>query len=115
MVDLKDIDVHRRSNQSAMNLGDPACRDESLVIVITGGNARFNGNPTLAATLVLMSRAPYGEIIKANGTAGLIGTVFADKINMVGNLDLSLDQCFLANLAPSLYTATVSDYLEVDR
>ena len=115
VVDLKDVLTHRRSNQNALGPGDPSCKDESLLIIITGGNARFNGNPTLAASLVLTSKAPYGEIIKANGTAGLIGTVFADKLNMVGTLDLSLDQCFLANLAPSIYTASVSNYLEADR
>ncbi len=115
VVDLKDITTHQRANQNALGPTDPGCRDESLLIIIDGGNARFNGNPTLAASLVLTSKAPYGEIIKANGTAGLIGTVFADKLNMVGTLDLSLDQCFIANLAPSLYTASVSNYLEVDR
>lgn len=115
VVQLQDILTHQRANQNPLSAGDPACKTESLLIIITGGNARFNSNPTLAASLVLTSKAPYGEIIKANGTAGLIGTVFADKINLVGTLDLSLDQCFLGNLAPSLYTASVSNYLEADR
>ena len=115
IVDLKDVTTHRRTNQDALNPSDPRCVDESLLIVIDGGNARFNGNPTLAASLVMTSDAPNGEIIKANGNAGIIGTVFADKINLVGTFDLSLDQCFLANLAPSLYTASVTNYREIDR
>ena len=115
IVDLKDVTTHRRTSQDELTANDSRCHDESLLIVVDGGNARFNGNPTLAASLVMLSDAPNGEIIKANGNAGIIGTVFADKINLVGTFDISLDQCFLANLAPSLYTATVTDYREIDR
>lgn len=115
VVELDDISVHQRLDLSNLSAGDPRCRDESLLVVIDGGNVRFNSNPTLSASVVLTSKAPYGEVIKANGNAGLIGTMFADKINLVGTFDVALDQCFLANLAPSLYTVSVSNYLEVDR
>lgn len=113
VVDLNDIiGWGRDGNLSAT---DSRCEDRSLIIVIKGGNARLNSNQRLAATLVLTSRAPYGEVIKANGTADYIGTIFSDKINLVGNIDLSLDECFVRNLSPSLYTASVGNYLEVDR
>lgn len=115
VVDLKDITTHRRADTTPLTATDPRCKQESLLIVIEQGNARFNSNPNLAASLVLASKAPYGEIIKANGTAGLIGTVFADKLNLVGTYESALDQCFISNLSPSIYDVSVSNYLEVDR
>ncbi len=113
IVNLNDIVGWGRAGNMSASHAD--CKQKSLIIVIEGGNARLNSNQQLAATLAMTSRAPYGEVIKANGTADFIGTIFSDKINLVGNIDLSLDECFLANLSPSLYTASVSNYIEVDR
>ena len=92
-----------------------SCPDQSLIIVITGGNAKVNSNTSLAASLVLTSGAPYGQVVKANGTATFIGTIYADTVNLVGNFDVSLDKCFLASIGPSLLTSTVSEYAEIDR
>ena len=99
-VDLGDIvGFSRATNMS----GDECeCSDKSLAIVIEGGNAKLNSNPTMFGSLILTSPAPYGQVTKANGTASFIGTIFADNINLVGNVDLSLDACFLANLSPAL-------------
>jgi hypothetical protein len=90
------------------------CQQRSLLIVIDGGNVRINGNSEIAASVVLTSKT-YGEVDKGNGTPDFVGTIFANTVNLAGTIDLSLNACFLDNLSPSLYTAVVGDYRELDR
>jgi hypothetical protein len=112
-VDLNDIQGFGRDpNVSATS---PECSTKSLAIIIEGGNAKLNSNQELFASLILTSSAPYGQVIKANGTSNFIGTIFADNINLVGNVDFSLDECFLANLSPALLILSVDNYREEDR
>lgn len=112
-VDLNDITGWGRN--AALASDSAECLDRSLLIVVDGGNAKLNSNQRLAANLVLTSSAPYGEVVKANGTASFIGTIYADTINLVGTVDLSLDACFMSNLSPSLLVATAGSYREIDR
>lgn len=88
---------------------------KSLVIVIEGGNAKLNSNQQLAASIFLTSPAPNGQIVKANGTSNFLGTIYADKINLVGTTNLALDDCFVANPSPSLLTFQIGTYRELDR
>lgn len=118
--DLKGAELGKTVDLKAIRgWGRPAsgCPDQSLVIVIVGGNAKLNGEQAMVANLVLTSPAPYGYVFKANGTADLIGTIYADTVDLTGTVDVSLDECFLQNLAPSLVDTTleVTDYREVDR
>jgi hypothetical protein len=92
-----------------------ACRPRSLLIVIDGGNVRLNGGESLAASVVLTSAAPNGKVLKHNGSAGLIGTLYADSVDLSGTAALSLDECFMSNLSPALLHADVLRYLERDR
>ena len=115
MVDLNDVDGWGRADN--LSADSPQCASRSLLIIIAGGNARLNSNQRMAASIVLTSDAPYGEVVKANGTADLIGTIFASSVAMVGTLNLSLDECFMENISPSLLdtTANVIEYREIDR
>jgi hypothetical protein len=112
-VDLKDIVGFSRATNTSET--SAACSSKSLAIVIEGGNAKLNSTQTMFASLILTSSAPYGQVTKANGNASFIGTIFADNINLVGNVDLSLDACFLANLSPALLILNVGNYREEDR
>ena len=112
-VDLNEIVGFSRATNTSET--SAACSSKSLAIVIEGGNAKLNSNQTMFGSLILTSSAPYGQVIKANGTASFIGTIFADNINLVGNVDLSLDACFLANLSPALLVLNVGNYREEDR
>jgi hypothetical protein len=112
-VDLGDIVGFSRPTNTSESSAD--CSDKSLAIVIEGGNAKLNSNATMFGSLILTSPAPYGQVTKANGTANFIGTIFADNINLVGNVDLSLDACFLANLSPALLILSIGNYREIDR
>lgn len=116
VVDLKDLDGV---------WGQNGCQQRSLLIIIEGGNVRMNGNggnkdndgaatADIAASVVLTSRT-YGELDKGNGTPSFVGTVFANTVNLAGTIDLALNDCFLANLSPFLYSAVVDDYRELDR
>lgn len=112
-VDLNDIvGFGRAPNLSATS---PSCTTRSLVIVIDGGNAKLNSNQKLVASLFLTSGAPHGQVIKANGTSNYIGTVYADSVNLIGNTDLSLDECFMDNQSPALMDFTLGNYRELDR
>ncbi len=88
---------------------------KSLVVVVDGGNAKLNSNQDLAASLFLTSPAPNGQVVKANGTADFLGTIYADKINLVGTTNLSLDECFVNNPSPALLDFRVGTYTEADR
>ncbi len=89
----------------------------AVVVVIVGGDARLNGNHDMGANLGLTSGAPYGYVFKANGNADMIGTIYADQIDLTGTVDISLDDCFVQNLSPSLVdtTLTLTNYREIDR
>lgn len=113
VVDLNDVDGFARA--ANVSDGDPACAAKSLLIVIDGGNAKLNSNQVLYATLVLTSSAPYGQVLKANGTSNFIGTVYADTVNLNGTANLSLDPCFLANPSPALLGLSAGSYRELDR
>ena len=112
-VDLNEIIGFGRA--SDVPEGSAQCSDKSLVIVIVGGNAKLNSNQQLFASLILPSAAPNGQVVKANGTSSFVGTIYADSLNLVGNTDMSLDTCFLANLSPALLELHVSGYSEQDR
>jgi hypothetical protein len=112
-VDLDEIQGFSRATNVAES--STACSSKSLTIVIEGGNAKLSSNQSMFGSLILTSSAPYGQVTKANGTANFIGTIFADNINLVGNVDLSLDACFLANLSPALLVLSVGNYRELDR
>lgn len=105
VVDLKDLDGL---------WGQDGCAARSLLIVIEGGNVRLNGNDPVAASIVLTSKT-YGEVDKGNGTPSFVGTMFANTVNLAGTIDLALNSCFLSNLSPSLYSAVVDEYRELDR
>lgn len=87
---------------------------KSLLIVIDGGNVKMNANSEVAASIVLTSRT-YGEVDKGNGNPDYVGTLFANTLNLAGAFDFELNQCFLDNLSPSLFSVTVEDYQEIDR
>jgi hypothetical protein len=112
-VDLNGITgMPRATNVS--DASPASCPTKSLTIVIQGGNATLNSNPNFAASLFLTSSAPYGQF-SANGTPDFVGTVYADTLNLSGNVDLSLDTCFLANVSPALLDVRSGAYREQDR
>lgn len=91
------------------------CPDRSLIVVIEGGNARLNANEQLVASVFLTSAAPYGQLLKANGTADFIGSIYADSVDLTGNVDVAMDACFVENLSPALLSLGTSNYVERDR
>ncbi|ABL80641.1 MULTISPECIES: hypothetical protein [unclassified Nocardioides] len=114
-VDLNKISDTAFGREANLADTDPRCTSRSLVIVVDGGNVKVNSNQRLFASLFLTSAAPYGQVVKANGTADFIGTIYADKVNLVGNFDASMDTCFLANTSPALLDFRAGSYREDDR
>lgn len=114
IVDLKDLSAawDRPENLAA---DSPQCESRSLLTVVSGGNVRLNSDHRMAASVVLTSSAPYGKVLKHNGTADMIGTVYGDSVDLAGTAELSLDQCFISNLNPNLLGFETKRYLEVDR
>lgn len=115
IVDLKDLDETVWGRDPVLSADAAGCPAQSLMIVVVGGNLRLNGGESLAATIILTSPAPYGKVLRHNGSARTIGTLFADYIDVAGTAEMSLDPCFLSNLSPYLRSTTVGRYVEVDR
>ena len=109
-IDLNDLIGFGRAGNMAAD--DAACGTKSLTIVILGGDVKLNSNRQISASLFLLED---GAVEKANGTADFIGTMYADSIDLTGNVGLSLDPCFLNNLGPSLLDYRLSGYRELDR
>lgn len=112
-VDLNNITGFGRT--AGLSATDAACTSRSLIIVIEGGNVKLNANQELTASVFLTSSAPNGQVFKANGTSNFIGTIYADTVNLTGTANLSLDECFLANVSPALLDFTTTNYREIDR
>jgi hypothetical protein len=112
-VDLNNIAGFSRDGN--LSDGDAACPSKSLTIVVEGGNVKLNSNQQLFASLFLTSSAPYGQVVKANGTSNFIGTIYADTVNLTGTANVSVDECFYANVSPALLDLSISDYREEDR
>ncbi len=113
IVDLNDIVGFSRT--AGLSATDPACGKKSLIIIIEGGNARLSSNQQVAASVFLVSAAPYGQLLKANGNSLFIGTIYADTLNFTGTADISMDECFVSNLAPGLLQLRQAAYRELDR
>jgi type II secretory pathway pseudopilin PulG len=112
-VDLNDIVGFGRA--AGLSANDPACDDRTLTIVIEGGNAKLNSNQKLTASLFLTAAAPNGKLFKANGTSDYIGTIYADRADLTGNANLSMDECFLSNPGSDKVQLTQTYYRELDR
>jgi hypothetical protein len=112
-VDLNDITGFSRTDN--LSEADPSCGSQSLVIVVEGGNVKLNSNQQLFASIFLTSSAPYGQVFKATGTSNFIGTIYADTVNLTGTANVSIDECFLANVSPALLELSVGSYREEDR
>lgn len=82
----------------------------SLIVVIKNGDARLNSHTEMAATLIVTD----GSVTHATGTADFIGTIHADSITISGDVNLSMDQCYLNNRLAALLTFRVTNYREVE-
>jgi hypothetical protein len=111
-VDLNDLGGYSRT--TPLSAGDASCTPYGAVVVVLNGNVKLNGNSTLVANVIAPGPAPNGQVTKANGTGKLIGTLYADQVDIRGTADVYLDQCFLVNMS-SLWTATQSNFREEDR
>jgi len=112
-VNLNSITGFARA--SGLSATDPGCGSKSLVIIVDGGDVTMNSNQNLTASLFVLGNTPYGNVNKINGGAQFIGTLYANIINLKGGADLHMDECFKANLSPSLFDVQTSNYREVDR
>lgn len=88
------------------------CPDRSLVIVVVGGGAFYHSGAPLMASVFVTTP---GKNYDANGGA-IVGSVFADSVNMGGNTVVSSDAqaCAAANPSPSLQDFSVTTYRELD-
>ena len=113
LVDLKDLTGYSRSYPVANT--SASCSKAGAIVVVLNGNVRLNGGTVLTASVFAPGPYPNGQVGKANGSGQLIGTLFADNIDMRGTSDIYLDSCFLANLPGGLLNVVVDNYRESDR
>lgn len=112
-VDLKDLTGYSRPSDQTAN--SASCTGASAVVIVMNGNVAMNGNTTLAAHIFALSPSPHGQIGKLNGGFQLIGTIYANQIDLTGTGDIHLDDCALQNLPGPLFGLALSNFVEVDR
>ena len=90
------------------------CTSNNLTIVVTGGNNGLNyqgGNtsPFLAAAIFVPDGALTGR-----GGRNTIGTVYAKSIDLGGNVDFFMDNCFASNPPGATLDVRVTTWREDD-
>jgi Tfp pilus assembly protein PilX len=108
-VNLSDLAGYNHTAGAAN--GAAGCTAASAVVVIRNGDASLNSNTVVAANVFI----PEGALSKLNGSAKLIGTVYANSVDITGTGDVWLDDCFLQNLPGSLLSISTRDFVETDR
>jgi type II secretory pathway pseudopilin PulG len=111
-VNLRTITGYDRA--PGLAAGALGCGPRSLTIIVNGGNVRANANQKLEASLFVLGEGANGKVF-FNGGLQFIGTLYANKIDLGGNADLHMDECFKANTSPALFVAETRNYREVDR
>lgn len=89
-----------------------ACPTRSLVVVVVGGSAVFNSGAPLVASVFVTTK---GQMYSANG-GKLVGSVYADLINLGGNTQVAAEAsaCAASNPSPTLLDFVVTTYRELD-
>lgn len=89
-----------------------SCTNKSVTIVVEGHDLVYQGGnsePWLVASIFV----PDGEITGPGGR-NTIGTVFAQEIDLGGNPDFYMDQCFASNPPGGTLDVEVIDWREDD-
>jgi hypothetical protein len=91
-----------------------SCASASVTVVVSGAGHDLdyqggNTSPYLSASIFV----PDGTIT-GQGGYNVIGTVFAKSIDLGGNPDYFMDQCFASNPPGALLDAEVTDWREDD-
>jgi hypothetical protein len=91
-----------------------SCGTNSVTIVVSGpgNNLSYQGGNT-SPFLVGSIFVPDGQLT-GNGGRNTIGTVFAKTLDMGGNMDFYMDQCFAANPPGATLDAQVITWREDD-
>lgn len=98
------------------NLSDSGtCASQSVTIVVTGtGNdLKYTGGNT-APFLVGSIFVPDGELT-GQGGLNTIGTAFAKVIDLGGNVEFYMDQCFASNPPGAVLDVQVTNFRELDK
>lgn len=114
-VNLGQLDATTYGRPSPLSSTDSACSTVNFILVVVNGNVQLQSNATLVGSIFAMGPSPYGQILKSNGTANLIGTMYGRSIDMTGTVNVNLDDCFLANLPGNLLNVRPTNFREVDR
>ena len=114
-VDLNDLSDVVYGRATPLTAADAACHGRNVIVVVRNGDVKLNSNQTLVASVFALGPTPYGNVLKANGTSQLIGTLYARSIDLTGTADIDLDDCFLGNLPGQLLNVEPGAFREVDR
>lgn len=89
-----------------------ACASNSVTIVVEGHDLDYSGgnnSPWLVASIFV----PDGELT-GQGGRNTIGTAFAKEIDLGGNVDFHMDQCFASNPPGGTLDIQVTNWREDD-
>ena len=98
-----------------LSASDAGCTGRSVFVIVKNGNVSMNANTVLTGSIFALGPDPYGKVSKMNGTAQLIGTMYARELDLTGTGDIKLDDCFVKNLPGQALDVTVTEFVEVDR
>lgn len=115
LVDLNDLSDVTYARATPLAAGAAGCHTRNVIVVVLNGDVRLNSNQTLVGSIFALGPNPYGNVTKANGTANLIGTIYARSLDLTGTANMNLDGCFLANLPGQLLNVKATSFAEVDR
>jgi hypothetical protein len=111
-VALSLSDFPSAFKRALSNVGTCSASSVTIVVSGSGNDLNYNGGnttPYLSASIFV----PDGKIT-GQGGYNVIGTIFANEIDLGGNPDYYMDQCFASNPPGALLDAKVLDWREAD-
>lgn len=88
---------------------DATCKPQNILVVVHNADAKVTRDTRLTGSVIVAE----GRLLDA-GQAHINGTVFTDSAELAGGSQISLTECFLANLSPFLLSFEVKKYRELD-
>lgn len=88
---------------------DATCKPQNILVVVHNADAKVTRDTELTGSVIVAE----GRLLDA-GQAHINGTVFTDSAELAGGSQISLTECFLANLSPFLLSFEVKKYRELD-
>jgi hypothetical protein len=109
-------DVPARFFRSTLPSSTTTCPLNNLIVIVRNGDFTYNASGYVGSSsnyLVSSTFVPEGTY-SGQGSAQILGTLFAKNLSLAGTQDFFMDSCFVNNPPSLLLNLKVKNYREID-